>query len=183
MKSIFVTSHGRTASKFLAQIVSKSREWKVLHEPHPLSLEGLRGRGRTDRTIEISPVMLDLAIHSTATTRAVMLRNPADSLLSALNRVACPIERRRIAICFGCQLVVVDQLIEHYGFQAIRFADLVRSPERCQVELRKLGITDVCVESADMVRVNPSPRRLPQLPNRVQSLIDRHQWYVRKYGL
>lgn len=182
-RSIFVTSTGRTASMFLAQVAGRSRKWDVQHEPHPMTLDAMRARGRTDRYVEISPPMLDLAFHSLSTTRAVMLRDPRSTLLSALNRVQTPVERKRIAGLFGCQLVVVDRLIEYHGFIVIRFDNIVRSPASCQAELQKLGIDDVEISVNDMVKVNASVKRIRHPPEWTEALVQRHQWFARKYHL
>jgi len=154
--SFLITGLGRSGSKFLANVMSKSRQWNISHEP-PSSSDDmyygvLQRRLSRHKYGEIS-TYARLCVNKVNCARiGVLLRDPRDCLLSAANRGHPPTREYLDFISRG--LHELNTSLEKGAVQ-IRFSEMTTSYQYLGDVLKMFGITDVDSRCIDItVRVN-----------------------------
>lgn len=81
-----VTSHGRTATKFLAHLINEKTNWTCRHEPAPFKREPAQKRLKQPYYGEVSAPIRWGALELRVDRGAIIIRHPKQIILSIYNR-------------------------------------------------------------------------------------------------
>jgi hypothetical protein len=175
MNNFAITAMGRSGTRFLAHTMNQSKRWMVAHEP---SMFGDNPRGWCGHALVANPaivndrlnqrdyygevnsflrhVLLDLDVAQ----RGVLLRDPHDILVSALNWSKKPgVSKGRVDM-IGLGFMAMDRAIEDdEDVRVIRFEEITTSVTTLQAVLTDFGIRDVKVTQATLAAKVNAPVR------------------------
>ena len=161
MHNFLITGHGRSGTQFLSKVMNLSKQWTVLHEPPPRTLDATIEdvQSNFDRNYygEVNSVRRLLLFDLEVSKKGVLVRNPYDVWISAMNRSASrawPIKMIRLRH----SLQIIDKAI-NTGIQAIQFSLMVTDLNYLDSVLKDFGISDVQLESRHLSPVNNTKKK------------------------
>lgn len=192
---------GRSGTRFLAKVMNRSEQWRVVHEPamfskgpkgwrgHPLladaDMVAARFRKREyygEVNGYLRHVLLDLPVDR----RGVILRHPHDILVSAFNWSGRGnVTRQRLDI-IALGFHALDRALAA-GVSPIFFEQMTTDATYLQQVFSLFGITDVVISAATLAEKVNEPktyriREYAEIPAGVRRYYDRQtDWYRKKY--
>ena len=182
IKNFLITGHGRSGTSYLAQLMNRSKKWTVRHEP-----KSPNPQRRLSRTYygEVNSYLRWDAAKLKVDKKGVILRNPLDILLSALNwRKRHSKKRGKKTISrISISLHLIDELIE-LGAYKILFSEMTSDMDYVRKLLSDFAIDDVKItQKIIKTKVNTKKRkRYTSLPKDIKLNAEkRFDWFIEKY--
>lgn len=186
-----ITGRGRSGTKFLSSLMNRSRVWTVEHEPRRDA--DLRDPGQFDYAKifrghygEVNSYLRNQIEHMDFVRRGIILRNPFEIMLSAMNRKP---REKWVEISRGITDTYLhfDRLLEARSYHLVSFHRMTTELDYLQQILHDFGIGDVSLSSADLsrkVNVNQKNlyRSLNEAPQCIEALLA-VEFMITKYDL
>jgi len=93
--NFLISGSGRSGTRFLSNLMNKSKTWTVLHEPGLAGVENYSNQDQCDKTSqrflkdnygEVNSMLRRIFLNIPVSKRGVLIRNPYDIYLSIANR-------------------------------------------------------------------------------------------------
>ncbi len=148
IKNFLITGHGRSGTSFLSNLMNKSTQWTVLHEPNNSSnVEEIQNRFSKEYYGEVNSYLRWYASKIKVDRKGVLIRNPLEILISTFNHKG---ECNKVYIYrISESLYLIDELVKNDS-QIIYFKSLINNPIYCQQIIKDFGINDVDVKEEDI---------------------------------
>lgn len=164
MPSFLVTGHGRSGTKFLAEVLNTSPTWRVVHEAWkpPFSEKyAINILAPSGNFGEVNSYLRYIADRIAWPQRkAIILRDPFEIALSAVNKGTW----KRFIDDAPKAFEAIDRLAERDDFQVIRFKLMVSDRAYLARQANLLGVMDAKIGDLDLdKKVNSSGRKVPSL--------------------
>ena len=191
MQNFAISAMGRSGTRFLAETMDRSSRWCVKHEPGVagLVMEAEQVADRFERQCygEVNSYLRHILLELPVAKFGVIVRNPADILLSAINwmpkhKIMKP-KMDLIALGYVC----LDATIEEDGVELIRFERMTTDVAYLQDVLERFDVWDVEVSPATIAKKVNKPasyafKTYDEIPVSVRRYYERQtNWYKEKY--
>tara|TARA_B100000287_G_scaffold372418_1_gene371020 strand:+ start:49 stop:666 length:618 start_codon:yes stop_codon:yes gene_type:complete len=204
MNNFLISGYGRSGTKFLSNLMNKSSDWEVLHEPtgywdYETSLEwkatlppDIQSRFQKDNYGEVNSMLCNWFLDVDVKKRGLIFRNPTDIMLSVANRKSPEnfIEYSKDILetyeRFETYIKAYDLLGDEYNIHIINFEKMVSDIKYCQSILEHYGITDINV-TGDILekKVNQTHQKIytdmSQFDDKIKLNITKTNEIYRKY--
>jgi hypothetical protein len=158
--NFLISGSGRSGTRFLANLMNKSKIWTVKHEPGASGVENYTSADSINQTYkrfefdgdhygEVNSMLRRILIHFPVRKKGVLIRNPYDVYLSIINRKQNT--ERKYLDEFIESLGIIDYaLSKDKKMRKIVFEKLVSDVDYAQDVLTFFGIDDVIVTEEDI---------------------------------
>jgi hypothetical protein len=187
MNNFAITAMSRSGTKFLAEVMNRSKVWTVDHEPPGGWNDkgpGIQRRLMKDNYGEVNTFMRLCWDEIEVQRRGVIVRNPKHLLKSYFNlRQEVHLKHVKVA-AEGLRLI--DQFAEA-GATLIRFEEMTSSHAYLQEVLSDFDIIDVDVTKVDLKKkINQRPMMFAKwiyIDKGIREMCEKEfAWFVEKYG-
>ena len=195
-ENFIITGYGRSGTKYITKILSKSQKWNVFHEPRANDDEKFKGQKQTNKiqtlfnnSIKYGEVNSYLRFHYKKLNvgkKGIIIRNPLDIYLSVCNRKS---DNRHNWYLNDIYSAYSDFIMD-YGMGDIfflKFDDYVGNSIKMKELSLFLGIEDLNIDNIQTNKINTNKvikyKRIGDLPKNSLKNIDKldklKDWYVK----
>jgi len=161
-ENFLITGYGRSGTKYLADMFSKSKTWVVYHEPRMSDDEKYKGVKQTrkiqtafnkNKYGEVNSYLRFHYKNLSIGKIGIIIRNPIDIYLSVCNRKAPKTHQIYLSdICNAYKQFFDDYENKAYFF--LKFEDYIGKPSKVVELANYLGIEDIKIADIITSRVN-----------------------------
>lgn len=178
MRNFAITAMGRSGTKFLAELMNKSKVWTVKHEPKG----DVAKRFQKDLYGEVNSFLRDDFENVDAQIKGVIVRNPYDIFLSTQNWKRLP----PVSLDHVVNSLRVVQFIAYSGCKVVRFEEMTSDKEYVMEAMRYFGVEDVIVSDSDLKRKankGPGDKKWGDLDSGLRKSAERDlRWFADAFG-
>jgi len=158
--NFLISGSGRSGTRFLSELMNKSKIWTVKHEPGSSGVENYTSVKSIEQTYkrfeiykdhygEVNSMLRRIFINFPVRKKGLLIRNPYDIYLSIANRRQNT-ERRYLDEFIESLGIISHALSEDKKIKKIEFEKLVTDVVYAQETLKWFGINDVVVVEEDI---------------------------------
>jgi len=152
-----ITGHGRSGTKFLANLMNKSSKWTVFHEPGEKKLHTnfskVQDRFNKDFYGEVNSFLRNYIFKIKVKKKGIIIRNPVDIWISIANRND---ESRWFQKIKELKQTfdIISKASNRKDIKLIQFKSMTEDLEYLRDTINYFGINDINLEESDLNKVN-----------------------------